>query len=221
MAAAPTPGSTPGSLDGIRPAPHPVRPARLRPRVRGDRLVRHGARAAAPALPHRPARRDGRPRGPGRLPAQGVGRHPQPGRRPDQRPLDQPRRAPPAVPHPLRHSAGTRVRAALHRPDLPDRPGHHLGGRAVHRLRHRLRVLPGALRRDARRDDRRLRRAHPADDLAGGDPRPHHPRQRRSVAGHPQPARPGVGLPRGRACSSARSSSSARSAPGGAPATRR
>ncbi len=137
-------------------------------------------------------------RGPGRLPAQGLGRHPQPGRGSDQRPLDQPRWPPPPVPHPLRHPAGAGVRAALRRPDLPDRPRHHLGGRALHRLRHRLRVLPGAVRRDARRDDRRLRRAHPADDLAGGDPRPDHPGQRRPVTRHPQRARAGVGLPRRR-----------------------
>ena len=94
--------------------------------------------------------------------------------------------------------AGPRLRAALRRADLPDGPGHHLGRRPVPRVRHGLRVLPGALRRDARRDDRRLRRAHPADDLAGGDPRPDDPGQRRPLAGHPQRARPRVGLPRRR-----------------------
>ena len=46
-----------------------------------------------------------------------------------------------------------------------------------------------------------------------------HPGQRRPLTGHPQPARPRVGLPRRRRSSSARSSWSARSAPGGAPAT--
>ena len=88
-------------------------------------------------------------------------------------------------------------------PTSPDGPGHHLGRRPVHRVRHGLRVLPGALRRDARRDDRRLRRTHPADDLAGGDPGPDDPGQRRPLAGHPQRARPRVGLPRRGRCSSA------------------
>ena len=96
-------------------------PTRLRPRLGGDRLVRHGARAAAPALPHRPARRGGRRRGSRRLPAQGMGRHPQPGRGTDQRPLDQPRRPPPPVPHPVGRPARARVRAAVRRPDAPRR----------------------------------------------------------------------------------------------------
>ncbi len=69
--------------------------------------------------------------------------------------------------------------AALRRADLPVWAGRRLGGGGVPRLRHGLRLLPGALRRDAGRDDRRLRRAHPADDLAGRDPRARDPRQRR------------------------------------------
>ena len=119
---------------------------------------------------------------------------------------DQPRRPPPPVPHPLGQPARAGVRAALRRPDLTHRPGRHLGGRALPRLRHGLRVLPGALRRDARRDDRRLRRAHPADDLAGGDPRPDHPRQRRPVTRHPQRRSAPSGATGASASSSARSS---------------
>ena len=111
--------------------------------------------------------------GPGRLPAQGLGRHPQPGRRADQRPLHQPRRAGAG----RSSSARARLLALAFvllfaGPTSPHGRRRHLGRRAVPRLRHGLRVLPGALRRDARRDDRRLRRAHPADDLAGRDPRP-------------------------------------------------
>ena len=225
MAAEPTSGGSSGRTFGNDAAPAgPLTPAARRGYGLGS--VATGSfgtvpGAAPPALPHRPARRGRRRRGPGRLPPQGLGRHPQPGRGTDQRPLDQPRRAAPA------RSSSARARSSplafvllFAGPTVPVRGlAADLGRRALPRVRHGLRVLPGALRRDAGRDDRRLRRAHPADDLAGGDPRPHDPRQRWPVTGHPRRARSRVGLPRRRPLRRGRSSSSARSAPGGAPAT--
>ena len=96
-----------------------------------------------------------------------------------------------------------------------------MGRRAVPRLRHGVRVLPGAVRRHAGRDDRRLRRAHPAHDLAGRDPRARDPRQRRPLTAHPRRPGPGVGLPRGRTVRRGAHPRSARSVPGGAPGTPR
>ena len=140
-------------------------------------------------------RRAGRPR---RLPPQGVGRPPQPRRRRDQRPVDPPRRTPPALPPARGHRPRRLLRPPLRRTDEPGGPRHDVGRRPLPRLRHGLRVLPGPLRRDARRDDRRLRRADPPDDVARRDPRARHPRQRRSLAGHPRRPRARVGLPRRR-----------------------
>src|SRR6476660_7624319 len=57
--------------------------------------------------------------------------------------------------------------------------------RGVPRLCDGLQLLPGALRRDAGRDHRRLRRTHAAHDVAGRDPRARDPRQRWRLAGHP------------------------------------
>ena len=73
-----------------------------------------------------------------------------------------------------------------------------MGGRCLPRVRDGLQLLPGALRRDARRDHRRLRRAHPPHDVAGRDPRARHPPQRRPLARHPRRVRARVGLPRRR-----------------------
>ena len=85
-------------------------------------LVRHGARPAPPALPHRPARRRRRPRRAHRLPPQGLGRAPQPRRRPDQRPLDQPRRADAAPSSSGRAACWPCLRPALRRADLAAGP---------------------------------------------------------------------------------------------------
>ena len=130
-------GSTPGSSlshDAATAAREPGRQARLRPRLGGDRLLRHGPGAPAPALPDRPARRGRRRRGPGRVPAQGLGRHPQPDRGPDQRPLDQPR---PAGAARSSSASGTLLSLAFvllfAGPTSPTRPRRHLGRRAVPR----------------------------------------------------------------------------------------
>ena len=138
------------------------------------------------------------PRGARRLPPEGLGRPPQPGRRPDQRPVHEPRRAPPPLPPARRARAGRGLRPALLGPDLTHWSRDRLGRRPLPRLRHRLRVLPGPLRRDAGRDDRRLRRAHAPHDVAGRRARARHPRQRGPLAGRPRRARHDVGVPRRR-----------------------
>ena len=102
MAAEPTSGGSSGRTFGNDAAPAgPLTPAARRGYGLGSvatGVVRHGARAAPAALPHRPSRGGRRGRGPGRLPAQGVGRRPQPGRGADQRPLRHPAGRAPAVP---------------------------------------------------------------------------------------------------------------------------
>ena len=70
-----------------------------------------------------------------------------------------------------------------------------MGAGDVRALRDGVRVLPGALRRDARRDHRLLRRAHPADDLAGRDPGLHDHAQRCERPRDPGRARRTRGLP--------------------------
>ena len=131
------------------------RAGRLRLGLGGDRRVRHGAGADAAALPHRHPRRS-RPWWPGSIvvlpKAWDVVLNPIAGRISD-RTVD-PRG--PRRPWLLRagHRAGGDVRAAVRRP----RPGlavarGRLGAGAVPGLRDGVRVLPGALRLDARRDD--------------------------------------------------------------------
>ena len=71
-----------------------------------------------------------------------------------------------------------------------------LGARDLPRLRHGVRVLPGAVRRDAGGDDRRLRRAHPADDLAGRPAGADDPAHRGVRAGGPRRDRRARRLPR-------------------------
>ena len=115
---------------------------------------------------------------------------------PDQRPHRLAVRPASAVPAAGWDRARPRLRRALRRARVAAGTGGDLGRPRLPRLRHRLRLLPGPLRRDARRDDRRLRRAHPADDLAGRDPGARHPRQRGLGSGDPRCRRPGPGLPR-------------------------
>ncbi len=116
------------------------------------------------------------------LAAEGVGRAGQPGRGPDLRPYRGRARRPPPLParrpgsrwpccsRSIFAGAVRRVR----------RGAAGVRRAAVPRRRHRVRLLPGALRRHAGRDDRRLRRADPADDLAGRGPRAGHPDLRRA-----------------------------------------
>ena len=103
-----------------------------------------------------------------RLRAEGMGRGAEPDRRPDQRPLHRPARATASVPAARRARARGLLRADVrrHRLRLHD-GGSPVGAGDVRALRDRLRVLPGALRRDAGRDHVVLRRAHPADDAGG------------------------------------------------------
>ena len=70
-----------------------------------------------------------------------------------------------------------------------------VGAGAVRGVRDGVRLLPGALRRDARRDHRLLRRAHPVDDLAGRDPRVRDHAQRRQRPGDPRRVRRSGRLP--------------------------
>ena len=74
------------------------RPRGLRPGLGRDRHVRHRARADAAALPDRHPRHRRRPRRPDRVPAEGVGRGPEPDRGTDQRPVDRSARTAAAVP---------------------------------------------------------------------------------------------------------------------------
>ncbi len=161
----------------------------------GDRLARGGA---------------------DRVPPQGLGRDPQPDRRPDQRPHRRPARPAAPVAAEGRHRPGGRVRADLRRSRhrfAGDRGG--VGPRLLPGRGDGVRVLPGAVRRDAGRDHLVVRRAHPADDLAGGaaraddhdrgcqrapDPRPRRRPRRLSGDGRgdggPDPGRRGERLPR-------------------------
>ena len=171
--------------------------ARLCRGLGGDRRVRHGARACSccPTSPTGSGSPPGSPASSSSCPRRGTssstpspggsatGTCPPAGRR---RPFLAARR----------DRARGLLRAALRRPAAPRGARRHLGRRRLPRLRHRLRLLPGPLRRDAGRDDRRLRRAHPADDVARGHPRARHPRQRGLGAGDPRRRRAGAGLPR-------------------------
>ena len=156
------------------------RARRLRVRLGGDGDVRHGAGTDPAALPHRPHRDCGR-RWPGSsssLPRRGTSCST---RLPDGSAT--------GPPHPDGQRRPFLIRAGLPWPpasrcsssDRPRRSGlaSGVGGRGLPGLRDGIQLLPGALRRDARRDHRRLRRAHPAHDVAGRDPRLRDPRQRR------------------------------------------
>ncbi len=178
--------------------------------------------ADAAALPHRHARHHGRARGRDRLRAEGVGRRAQPDRGSDQRPIHRPARSATAVPAASRARARGVLRAdvRLGRPRL-DHSGRPVGAGDVRAVRDGLRLLPGAVRRDARRDHRVVRRAHPADDVAGRDPRVLDHAERRDRTGDPRRrGRPrrlrGDGRRRSRCCWWP-----AWSAPTSAPGTRR
>ncbi len=123
-----------------------------------------------------------------RVRAEGVGRGAEPGRGADQRPDRGPARSAAAVAAARRDRARGRVRAAVRGARDGHRPRGAVGAGAVPGLRDGVRLLPGAVRRDAGRAHLVLRRAHPADDLAGRDPRVHH-HARRRVARRPSATR--------------------------------
>ena len=134
---------------------------------RRHRDLRHRPRPAAAALPDRHPRHRRHRRGLHRVPAQGVGRRAQPDRRPHLR--SQFIAPGPAATLPALEwsPAGRVLFPAVRRTDRLGRPWWRLCDGAVPCLRHRLRVLPGAVCGNAGRDDPRLHRAHPVDDLAG------------------------------------------------------
>ncbi len=155
----------------------PLRPRapRLRAGQHRDGHVRHGAGAAAASVPHGHARGGRRRGGVDRVRAEGVGRGAQPDRGPDQRPQPFAARSSPPLPAAGRAAAGRHLRVDLRRPHGSATARRDVGGDRVPRVRHGVRVLPGAVQRDAGRDHLRRRRAHPHDDLAGradrgGDP---------------------------------------------------
>ena len=108
-----------------------------------------------------------------------------------------PRGPAPAMAAAGRPAAGGGVRADLRGPgDGVPGAGSRVGAGVLPGRRVGVRVLPGAVRRDARRDHVVVRRAHPADDLAGGDPRVHDHAGGRDRARDPRRGRWAGGVPR-------------------------
>ena len=175
------------------------RPDRLRRRVGGDRRVRHRARTDAAAVTS-PTASASRPSGPALIvflpKAWDVVLNPIAGRISD-RTVD-PRG--PRRPWLLRAGLGLAAAFAL----IFAAPDDGLVGASrpawvlVFFLAGRdgVRVLPGAVRRDAGRDHDVVRRAHPADDLAGRDPGLHDHARRRDRAADPRRGRRPRRLPR-------------------------